>query len=1579
VTNINVNKIKLLRSLAAVSTIILPLIARAQEAPEFPTTFASFGYTPKTEAVVLSAAYGNAVRVVNDLSVASVSEIGLNWTRYHNTQNSPFTDGAFASVFANGSHWSHSFDWRFLMVLDELCNPEIFVGYPDGSAVRFFTPTCGGQKYYSDSTGDQLLIDYIPYLVAVLTTSDNHRIHFTIGADASGVGQGLRASSIEDSKGNVTTLSYNVDGELQRVTDPSGHYLQVNYEGVNLTRLCRSVTTSDGRSVTYSYSPTSAWGKYLTGATYSDQKSASYTIIGGSAPGVLDTATDVRAEGPRSVRYEFKDGFYVKTIRDNTDQSIVLQANSDFTERHNFWWTIAELRYPDGRYYGFQRTSSGFGGNINTYTDASSGAGTTTYVWDLGHSSAGFSNWDGRLIKLTKTDAKTRVWKFTYNARGQLLSRTAPATAATGESTATFGYTNGYLTSSKDENLHETVFTRDPARKWITRIDYPDNTYESFPVYNGFGQVKEHRQRDGRSEYFTYYPDGLLETRTDATGAIFRYTYDEHYRVKTQSDGRGNDTSFLYNDRGQVTRVTNPDQSYKQYFYDDWGNLESATDELFHTTTHFYDSLNRRLWTKDPYLKKTSYNYDPLTPGNRQPSSVETPLGSKTESGYDSWHGFQIASRTLGVGTADAATSGWEYDLLGNLKYETDPKTNRTEYEYDERNRRIWMKNSIATDRNANGHTMDWDYDDVNNKKKETRADNYYRRWEYDSMNRVQDTYGFMNEHTHYEFDDGGNIESITDAKGATYSFLYDGRNRKTDATYPSDATATIRTEQWRYDSAGNLYLYKNPKGQYKHATYDCRNRRRHSWWSLTISEFQPLPPDVWPPVLVTSFIQPLPPIILPPTPVDDAGGDLPIDPCDPSPTAIGDPAIGPDLYTTYDKASRVTEINSNSGQAITAFGYDDVNRKIWEDQSIYMGGFYPQTYRVETDYNDDGDRTSLRIPAPDWYFVRFDYTGRKELKNVYDRNYSPLFRFSYDPAGNLTKRQNLINNLGASMNAPSQFYDGLNRPTMWEQTGVGDVPFARSWYQYDKVGREVATWRDEEASKGELFLYSPSNHLTQALYHAIDVMNGHAFSASRNVIYTLTPDNLNRQSVTDVENGYVQTSSYGWNAMNQYTVVSGNQAQYDGNFNLTYLDCLAGSYDAANHLVTAAYPGAPGGGQSTVVSSESPNSPDAIPEVNASFVYDGLGRCVRRTFNGTTTNILYDGWNPIVEFTGFDTFGGSNIYGARPDEILYRKDSSGAVRYYHLDPHGNVMFLTNSSGGVIERYFYDVFGNPTITDAAGNAHGLSSWYGNRFMFTGREWLGELRLYDYRNRFYNPSLGRFLQPDPLGLQIEGAKLGNNLKALFSPGGIAPDAFSRSETNLFRYCGDDPVDNSDPLGLLSIIIPGFGPGQRDPTGHGHWSNQRFIQGATRLFGGGEVFSRNEMGAAKARIFDARSRGDTTLNIAGYSLGAAAAIGLARDVGQSGIGVDKLLTIDIVRAPWPFFSSGLLPNPVNVPSNVKEAYNYYQQSGGLLLHPTNFTGTPVMNAPNVMVNRSVTPADVGGPVHHAWMPGFVFPDR
>jgi RHS repeat-associated protein len=386
-------------------------------------------------------------------------------------------------------------------------------------------------------------------------------------------------------------------------------------------------------------------------------------------------------------------------------------------------------------------------------------------------------------------------------------------------------------------------------------------------------------------------------------------------------------------------------------------------------------------------------------------------------------------------------------------------------------------------------------------------------------------------------------------------------------------------------------------------------------------------------------------------------------------------------------------------------------------------------------------------------------------------RGNSPVCELIYDASGNMTQRR-----IAWFYSSPSNFeYDDVNRVTMFED-GNSSGMYARSHYQYDTVGREAAVWRDEDGSKGDGFSYSADNQLTAARYKGDWAWAGPPNNPARSVDYTYNLDMLNRQSVTD--NGAV-TSYAAPSGVNQYPSVGNQNLSYNDNrLNLTGYNGATFSYNAQNQLMSASNGG-----------------------TSAQFVYDGLGRCVKRTISGVTRFITYDDWNPIWEWDASGNGVDANIYGARADEIIGRWDSSYGFQFYKQDKQGNVTQVLDQNGGIVEKYRYDAFGKPTISDWNDNGRS-SSIIGNRFMYTGREYIQELGIYDYRHRMYQPDLGRFLQMDPMGLQTEREKLSAGQKALFSPSGVAPEAFTSSEMNLFRYCDDDPVDRSDPLGLWS---------------------------------------------------------------------------------------------------------------------------------------------------------------------------------
>jgi RHS repeat-associated protein len=175
-----------------------------------------------------------------------------------------------------------------------------------------------------------------------------------------------------------------------------------------------------------------------------------------------------------------------------------------------------------------------------------------------------------------------------------------------------------------------------------------------------------------------------------------------------------------------------------------------------------------------------------------------------------------------------------------------------------------------------------------------------------------------------------------------------------------------------------------------------------------------------------------------------------------------------------------------------------------------------------------------------------------------------------------------------------------------------------------------------------------------------------------------------------------------------------------------------------------------------------------------ASFGRDGRNRDVKRTIDGVTTYLIYDGWNLVAEYNAAGTLTTQYIHGPRVDEIL-AKVTPTSTTFPLPDALGSTIAVTDASGAVLERvYYFDAFGTPTFRSGTGVPLPDAST-GTRFLFTGREWFARLGLYDYRNRTYSPRLGRFVQTDPIG-------------------------FSAREVNLYRYVSNSAINLSDPEGL-----------------------------------------------------------------------------------------------------------------------------------------------------------------------------------
>jgi RHS repeat-associated protein len=186
------------------------------------------------------------------------------------------------------------------------------------------------------------------------------------------------------------------------------------------------------------------------------------------------------------------------------------------------------------------------------------------------------------------------------------------------------------------------------------------------------------------------------------------------------------------------------------------------------------------------------------------------------------------------------------------------------------------------------------------------------------------------------------------------------------------------------------------------------------------------------------------------------------------------------------------------------------------------------------------------------------------------------------------------------------------------------------------------------------------------------------------------------------------------------------------------------------------------------------------------------------------------------------------HVHGPSVDNLVL-SELGGVVYYYHHDHLNSTVAVTDSNGSVIEQYRYDVFGQPFFYSPDGTPRSESA-LDIRFLFTGREWLSSLGLYDYRHRIYSPSLGRFLQMDPLGFAsgdvnlyvycLNSAVLFVDPWGLYERGGVFQGQIVNLSTNTIR------VFNAD-TGIVTNILP-MGrtpPGDWDsveiPAGSGNW--------------------------------------------------------------------------------------------------------------------------------------------------------------
>jgi RHS repeat-associated protein len=214
-------------------------------------------------------------------------------------------------------------------------------------------------------------------------------------------------------------------------------------------------------------------------------------------------------------------------------------------------------------------------------------------------------------------------------------------------------------------------------------------------------------------------------------------------------------------------------------------------------------------------------------------------------------------------------------------------------------------------------------------------------------------------------------------------------------------------------------------------------------------------------------------------------------------------------------------------------------------------------------------------------------------------------------------------------------------------------------------------------------------------------------------------------------------TDNYSSNALNQYSAVGVVARTFDDDGSLINDGTKQFEWDAENRLIAVK--------QGTVTVAE--------------YAYDYQSRRITKAVGSSVTNFVYDGWNPIAEFSG-TALSKSYVWGMDLSGSMQGAGGVGGLlsvndgleTYFStFDGNGNVSEYVDSTGTVVAHYEYNAFGQatPSTTNTKSFTH----------QFSTKQLDAETGLNYYGYRYYDSANGGWLGRDPIdehgGLNVYG--------------------------------------------------------------------------------------------------------------------------------------------------------------------------------------------------------------------------------
>ncbi len=1109
---------------------------------------------------------------------------------------------------------------------------------------------------------------------------------------------------------------------------------------------------------------------------YNSKHAKSWTFVYEMKAAFVDEFNRQIAIGPREdghIQYFFKDmvnewhsinpGDFDRLI-ENTDGSFVLYTQGN-------------------RLYRFTDPESAKAGRLRSIEDRLGNALTFNYS-NINNNLIGSTDANGRNYAISR-DASNRIRKvtdfsgryvtYTYDSSDMLTEvRKMRGDAFKDKYSYIYGT---YLHQIIDPRNNRQLTIEYDADRWVEKLIDGNNeetgfTYgygsnEKWGVYTGISQptidslnhnrvyildserTQVEKMYDAKSASEALASGDITTKRSYAT-AKDNTRFSDLGLVTAVIDPRNNNTSIAYSNKakGRPNSILNAENEETTATYKEDTNkinltlLETTKQAGVATVTHYqyFTATGKAKTITDPLGAVSKRQFE-------EPSELLTK--STNARNYSTNYAYDVYGNTKIITDANNKQTLRDYDNLGRVTKEISPLGLVTRYTYDNHGN-VLTQLEQATGIN---YTTRYVYDASDNLIKTTDPKGQITNYVYDKLNRkVEENYKVNNilHKRSYVYDAMDHLKSVTNERGQTSSTHYDARSQVLSKVNPLlEVTAT-----YTYDKNGNVSTVTDAEGRTVTTTYDKANRKTRvedeqghyqTWTYNSAGRVQTYRDSRG---KTTTYLY-------------DAVGNL---------TRLTDPQNGI-TRSTYDGNGNVLTVTDPKGHK-TTYTYDVLDRR--KTTKLHNGQQWLYSYdangNVLTETTPTGEKTINAYDA----LNRVIQLTEKAANNTITRQIS----YSYDANSNVTSES-------SGGNTISYNYDEINRVN-----SVTDQYGKTISYGYDKAGNrttltypgnKTVTYSYDNADR----LHSLTDWLNKTTSYTrndagqpTQVVNGNG--TKTNYSYD-TVGRLSQLNNLKANNNTISRHNLTLDAAGNITQASVNLPitpalpqsingmTYDSNNRIISSDSNSYTHDQTGRIIEEAKDGT-----QTVYNFDINDHISTITRggsILSSYGYDLNNNRISQTQNGIETRYVID---PLASLPNVvaetDALGNVDRYYIYGEGLVSQIDSNGNSHYYHYDPTGHTLSLTNASGNVTDKYAYAPYG---FTTAEGSTP-------NPFRFVGKHGVMDdgNGLHYMRARYYKEGIKRFVSLD----------------------GLHGEMMSPQSLNRYAYVLGNPVSFVDPSGL-----------------------------------------------------------------------------------------------------------------------------------------------------------------------------------